>query len=103
MTEMRVTTNAIYNLKFPEFRVKSFHANATCLKDWTYHKQEGSQVNTLPVFSEEVAISPAVRRSKLEPQYQLQLKELEANGIAITSQTAFNTFGHLDGIAVDCA
>lgn len=97
-TEMRITTNAIYNLKFPEIRTKSFHVDAACLKDWKYHDQQGSLVNTLPVFSEKVAISPAIYQSKLDQQYQKQLNDLNTNGIELTSQTPFNTFGRLEGI-----
>jgi hypothetical protein len=98
---MRITADSIYNLRFPELRTKSFHARAGCLQDWKYHNWTGSKVNTLPVFSGKIAISPAIIQSKLEPQYQQQLNELKTNGIVVTSQTPFNTSGYIDGI-IEC-
>ena len=72
----------------------SFHATPECLQNWDYHQTVGKRANTLPPFSNVIALPPNV---KLQMSHQLQLINIESHHNKIKTQPLISSYEHVPG------
>lgn len=99
--DLRITTEAIVKRSQHSYftTTLSFHANPSCLQDWSYHNSTGKLVNTLPSYHNMIALSPNAKLL-LSTKHLQQLDQLSNFGILIKSQPSFHNDFHFTNVGM---